>query len=129
MENRIDITAGNTIANELNIMNLVELLQELGIEAEMCVGQEQITMQVSYTRDQITNIRKRHAGRKVKLTDNLTYGDVEQLLETTSVEDIAKLAKISRATCYRRIRKLRQYQEESHKSGALFGEIYKGYNF
>ena len=129
MEQKINIVSNDSIANELNIANLAELLNTLGIDAKAQKQAGQITLQVTYTGEQISNLKKRNAGRKRKLTENLTYGDVEQLLETTSVNDIARLANISRATCYRRIQRLRQYQEESKKENAPFGEIYKGYTF
>lgn len=129
MEQKINIVSNDSIANELNIANLAELLNALGIDAKAQKQAGQITLQVTYTGEQISNLKKRNAGRKRKLTENLTYGDVEQLLETTSVNEIARLANISRATCYRRIRRLRQYREESKKENAPFGEIYKGYTF
>ncbi|MDD6216219.1 MAG: AsnC family protein [Roseburia sp.] len=129
MEQKINIVSKDSIANELNIANLTELLNTLGIDAKAQKQAGQITLQVAYTGEQISNLKKRNAGRKRKLTENLTYGDVEQLLETTSVNEIARLANISRATCYRRIQRLRQYQEESKKENVPFGEIYKGYTF
>lgn len=129
MEQKINIVSNDSIANELNIANLIELLNTLGIDAKAQKQAGQVLLQITYTGEQISNLKKRNAGRKQKLTENLTYGDVEQLLETTSVNEIAKLAQISRATCYRRIQKLRQYQEESKKEDSPFGQIYKGYTF
>ena len=85
MEQKINIVSNDSIANELNIANLAGLLNTLGIDAKAQKQAGQITLQVTYTGEQISKLKKRNAGRKRKLTENLTYGDVEQLLETTSV--------------------------------------------
>lgn len=116
--------------NRWNIEILNELLDQIGVEMDVEKSNNNIQLHINYNRQEMLLLRKRNAGRKCKYTNSLTNGEVEELLKTLSVKELAEKADISLATCYRRISKLKKYQEEAKvETNPEFKDMYKSMPF
>ena len=117
-------------SNRYAVTELQELFKVIGIETKVVVDDGNLQFSFDYDSYVFKEKMKRNAGRRQKSTGKLTFGDVEVLLQTHSVKEIAQLAEISLPTCYRRIKKLKEYQEEE-LTGELtkFKGIYRGFEF
>ena len=126
----INLSLYNNESNRYAVEELKELFGVIGMKIK--VQEEDNEIQLSFDYDSYTFRKKmkRNAGRKPKSTGKLTFGDVEELLRTHSVEEIAEMAKISVPTCYRRIAKLKKYQSEelAEELKDLKG-MYRSYDF
>jgi AraC-like DNA-binding protein len=62
---------------------------------------------LSYDPESIRKIRTRNAGRRKSykaMHKNLTYGEVKQLLQEHSAEEVSQMLEMSRRTLYRRLK-------------------------
>ena len=130
MERTIQLDLKNNTTNDWNVERLNEFLKQVGAEMDVKKTDAVLQLNITYSQEKLSLLKKRNAGRKYKHTTELTYGDVEKLLKTKSVKEIAQMANISQATCYRRIEKLKKYQNEAEKeTEEIFKGLYKKYQF
>lgn len=98
-----------------NIESLNYLLKSAGAKAEI-VNKEEYgfkLLHVSCEMEDYSKKAKRHAGRPQIITRKMTVGEAQELRKTHTMEEIAKMAGISRRTLYRNLERYKNYKDMS----------------
>ena len=97
-----------------SIETLNYLLRSAGAKAEIVKNEEYdsvVLLRVSCKMEDYARIAKRHAGRPEIFNEKMTIGEALDSRETHTMDEIAKMAGISRRTLYRKFKKYKNMRD------------------